>query len=80
MKTSIRAHVFLVVLAWVTIFPTEAMAYLDPGTGSLIIQSVIAALAAVGFGMRVYWSRIRGWFTRSEQPKPPHDGPPESQA
>jgi hypothetical protein len=36
--------------------------YLDPGTGSLIVQSVIAALAAVGFALRVYWSKVRAWL------------------
>jgi len=58
--------VFLVVV-WVTILPPQALAaYLDPGTGSLVIQSVIAALAAAGFALRLYWRRIRVWFKRSE--------------
>jgi hypothetical protein len=75
MKTTKRAHIFLVVLAWVTIFPTEAMAYLDPGTGSLIVQSVIAALAAAGFAIRLYWGRIRLVFHRPRVPAP-LAGPP----
>lgn len=46
------------------LFPADAWAYLDPGTGSLIVQSVIAALAAVGFALRLYWSRLRAFFRR----------------
>ena len=54
--------ILMMVVAWVAIFPPKAYAYLDPGTGSLIVQSLIAAIAAVGFGLRHYWGRIRGWF------------------
>jgi hypothetical protein len=62
-----RNTAFFLVVVWVTIFPPQALAaYLDPGTGSLIIQSVIAALAAAGFALRLYWGKIRGWFKRSE--------------
>ncbi|HEU4887116.1 MAG TPA: hypothetical protein VFV49_04455 [Thermoanaerobaculia bacterium] len=60
-------RIFFVVVAWFTIFPSEAFAYLDPGTGSLIVQSVIAALAAAGFGLRMYWGRIRTWVKRGDR-------------
>ena len=67
MKFPYRNLAFFLVAIWVVILPPQAMAaYLDPGTGSLIIQSVIAALAAVGFAIRLYWGKIRGWFKRSE--------------
>ena len=67
-----KSYIFLLVLAWVTIFPSDALAYLDPGTGSLIVQSVIAALAAIGYGLRLYWGRIQSWFKR---PKDRVDSP-----
>ncbi len=71
-----RANRFLLVIAWFTVFPPRAFAYLDPGTGSLIIQSVIAAIAAVGVAVRLYWSRIRSWFQRPEEGDPvSRDGP-----
>jgi hypothetical protein len=60
----------LVVAVWVTVFPSQAFAYLDPGTGSLIVQSVIAALAAAGFALRLYWSKVQVWL------KWPRRGPP----
>ena len=44
------------------LFPADAFAYLDPGSGSLIFQTVVATLAGVAYGVRVYWGRIRGWF------------------
>ena len=36
--------------------------YLDPGSGSFLIQLLIAALLGLGVAVRAYWSRIRGWF------------------
>lgn len=40
-----------------------AYAYLDPGTGSLIIQSVIGAAAAVGITLKLYWHKIKLMFS-----------------
>ena len=39
-------------------FPMEAFAYLDPGTGSLLLQGVIAGAAAIGIAIKLYWNRI----------------------
>ena len=59
-----RSHIIFAV-AWLLIFAPDALAYLDPGTGRLIVQSVVAAVAAAGFAIRLYWRRIQGWFRRS---------------
>jgi len=39
-----------------------AFAYLDPGTGSALIQGIIASLAAVGLVLKVYWHRVLGFL------------------
>ncbi|MCP4953868.1 MAG: hypothetical protein GY922_18680 [Proteobacteria bacterium] len=39
-----------------------AFAYLDPGTGSMVLQGVIAAIAVVGFTIKSYWYKIRAFF------------------
>lgn len=39
-----------------------AHAYLDSGTGSLVIQGAIAAAGAVVVSIRIYWSRIKAWL------------------
>ena len=41
----------------------EAFAYLDPGSGSIIIQTLIGALVGVGIAVRVYWERIKIKFS-----------------
>jgi hypothetical protein len=40
--------------------------YLDPGSGSFIIQILIAALLGIGVAFRASWSRIKGFFTRKK--------------
>ena len=40
-----------------------AHAYLDPGTGSMLIQAVIGAIAAVGVTLRLYWYKIKLMFS-----------------
>jgi len=39
-------------------------AYLDPGSGSFLIQLLIGGLVAVGFGVRMFWGKIKALFTR----------------
>ncbi len=69
--------VALVVLAALTLalclLPADASAYIDPGTGSLAVQALIAALVTVGFLARSFWSRLIGVFRRRKA------GPPLSQ-
>jgi len=48
----------LVILA----FPTAANAYLDPGTGSFIIQAVIAGIVGIGVAVKTYGYRIKHLF------------------
>lgn len=58
-KWAILCTVFLFVLV---MFPPSAHAYIDPGTGSYILQIVIAGLAAGAFAIKMFWRRIRALF------------------
>ena len=42
----------------------DVHAYLDPGTGSLVIQIVTGSVLAVAYTVKVYWRRIRNLFRR----------------
>lgn len=61
-------------------FPRDAFAYLDPGSGSLIFQTIVATLAGVAYGVRVYWHRITGWFGRRAPQEPAAPSESESPA
>ena len=47
------------------------MAYLDPGSGSFLIQLAIAVLLGLGVALRASWGKIKGWF--GIKPKPEED-------
>jgi hypothetical protein len=36
--------------------------YLDPGSGSMIIQLILGSLLAIGIAVRVFWGKIKGRF------------------
>lgn len=42
----------------VAALPRPAFAYIDPGTGSMILQGLIAALAALALTIRLWWHRL----------------------
>lgn len=42
---------------------SQAHAYLDPGTGSMMLQIVIASLIGGLFALKGYWSRIKSFFS-----------------
>jgi hypothetical protein len=37
----------------------DVVAYLDAGSGSMILQMLVGGLAAVGVTAKLYWSRIK---------------------
>ena len=45
----------------------QVLAYLDPGSGSMIIQIIVGGLAAVGVTLKLYWRRITGVFSRGKK-------------
>jgi hypothetical protein len=47
--------------------------YLDPGSGSFLIQLLIAALLGVGVALRASWGRIKGWFGIKSKPSDDDD-------
>jgi hypothetical protein len=48
--------------------------YLDPGSGSFIIQLLLAAALGIGVGIKIYWAKIKSLFTgKKVEPKPSSD-------
>ena len=61
----------LALLLPATLFPTLAFAYLDPGTGSMLLQVILGGIAAVGVALKLFWYRIIAFF--GIKPKPDAD-------
>ena len=56
---------------------SPAYAYLDPGTGSMLLSAVIGVAAAVGLAVKMFWYRlvglVRGKRTETVEGSPPAD-------
>jgi hypothetical protein len=47
-------------------------AYIDPGSGSMLLQAIAGGVAAAGVMARLYWRRLRSalrFGKRSDQPE-----------
>ena len=59
------------VAALLLLAPSTAHAYLDPGTGSYVLQMIIAGLLGAAFAVKMYWLRIKrflsGIFSKNER-------------
>ena len=53
---------FLLLLIFV-LFTSNLNAYIDPGSGSLILQLLIAGAAAGLYAIKVFWKQIKTFFT-----------------
>ena len=54
--------------------PKSAHAYLDPGSGSYLIQIVVAFLAGTGYFLKANWSKVKDIFLKREQKKTDEKG------
>ena len=41
-----------------------AHAYLDPASGSMMLQIVLGGLAGAAVGVKLFWRKLRGAFSR----------------
>jgi hypothetical protein len=54
------------------------LAYLDGGSGSILLQMAIAALLGLGVATRAYWGKIKGWFGIKSKPSTEEDDDAEN--
>lgn len=78
-RTKLPMHHSVVVVSTASVLLVEpAWAYLDPGTGWMIVQGFIATIAAAGVAVGTYWTRIKLWFS-SRHSKPGDDVSPSGE-
>ncbi len=60
--------------------PAKAPAYLDPGTGSFVLQLLIAGFLGLVLAIKIFWNRIVTFFRRapSGEAKPAQESSQES--
>ena len=51
--------IFTALLILMDLSVKEAFAYLDPSSGTLIIQIILGTLVGIGVTLKIYWYKIR---------------------
>lgn len=51
-----------------------AFAYLDPGTGSILLQALLGGVAGGLVILKLYWTRIKELFGHKPQKAPAEEG------
>ena len=67
-QREIFMRVFITIL--LLLMFTDAIAYLDPGTGSMLLQVILGGIAAIGVAIKLYWHRLRAAFGMAKKADP----------
>ena len=62
----------VVVLALWLVLEVPVEAYLDPGSGSMLLQILLGGFAAVGVIAKLYWNRVTSLFSRKAASRDSH--------
>ena len=77
MESTKRLIAGLVFFSAIGIAP-PAHAYLDPGTGSMLLQLLLGGAAGALVVGKLYWHRVKAFFGRESAPRPNPDNAADS--
>lgn len=63
-----------------TAFSVPAMAYIDPGSGSVIMSAIIGFFVALGMAIKTYWYKLKSFFTGKKPTNTKENTPQEQQS
>jgi hypothetical protein len=71
-------HSFRLAMAMMAtgIWTPSAHAYLDPGTGSLLLQVLLGGVAGLVVAVRLYWHKLLSWSGARRQDGEEQSTPP----
>lgn len=52
-------------MVFVLLLSTPAYAYIDPGTGSILLQALMGIAAVVFITVKTYWARIKVFLLKA---------------
>jgi len=61
-------RVFLTVI--LILAAADVLAYLDPGTGSMLLQVILGGIAAIGVAIKLYWHKLRAALGMAKKTDP----------
>ncbi|NKB32781.1 MAG: hypothetical protein GKR91_06750 [Pseudomonadales bacterium] len=62
MSSSCKTIASLVAVLSILSLHGEAQAYMNPGTGSMILQALIAGFAVISVTVKIYWYKLVAFF------------------
>ena len=62
-------HFVVACVVLLLVLPVQAKAYLDPSSGSMLLQIAVGGFLAVVVTARMYWRKVRSFFTRKPTPE-----------
>lgn len=67
MNSRLKAAIAVLIIN--TCLSSSAFAYLDAGTGSMILQAILGGAAGVVVIGKMYWKELRGLFSKKSDKK-----------
>lgn len=64
MQRQPRSSFLLAVFCALAGLATEAQAYLDPSTGSMILSAIVGLVATIGLALKTYWYKLKNFLVR----------------
>jgi len=58
-----KLNFYYLVISIFFLFTSQAYAYLDPGTGTIILQAILAFIAASIATLSFYWNKVKLFFS-----------------
>ena len=62
---------FFLLFFFTFFFSQNAYAYIDPGTGGIILQAIIGAIAATSLTIKIYWQKIKDFLKKRSKRNDP---------
>jgi len=59
-----KLHLPLLATCFVVATTRDSFAYIDPATGSFVLQMLIAGFLGELFALKLFWKRVKGFFCR----------------
>lgn len=58
------ASIVTFTLYFLMLGPQNTYAYIDPGTGSYLLQLMLAGLLGLAFTIKIFWQKIKMFFLK----------------
>lgn len=58
---------------WLVLSGIKGFFYLDPGSGSVLLQVILAVVLGIGIVVRTQWARFKSFFSSKKKPASPPD-------